>query len=74
MKTRINDLIESELMHRLGWTLLHSIWILALLGMLTVVAMILFRKKSPQARYACGYLGLILMAVAPLAMFAGSRG
>lgn len=70
MKARFNDLIESELMHRLGWTLLHSVWLLALLGMLAIVAMILLRKKSAQARCACRYLGLILMAVAPLAIFA----
>ena len=43
-------------MHRLGWTLLHSLWLLALLGILSIVAMILLKKKSAQTRYACGYL------------------
>ena len=59
-------------MHRLGWTLLHSIWILALLGIVTAAAIILLRKKSPQARYVYSYISLILMAVAPLVMFANS--
>ena len=69
MKTSFNELIESELMHRLGWTLIHSLWVLALLGILSIATMILLRKSSAQTRYLSGFLGLILMAIAPLAIF-----
>ena len=70
MNALFDELIESELLHRLGWTLLHSIWILALVGVLIIAVMILFRKQSAQTRYAVAYLGLLLMAMAPFGVFA----
>lgn len=66
------ELAESELIYRLGWALLHSLWLLALLGIVTMAALTILRRSSAQARYASSCIGLLLMAIAPLGLLAFS--
>ncbi|MCX5770906.1 MAG: carboxypeptidase regulatory-like domain-containing protein [Candidatus Hydrogenedentes bacterium] len=51
---------------RVGWGLLHFFWQGAGLTALLMVALLLMRKRSPQARYLACYGTLLAMAVAPL--------
>lgn len=50
---------------RLGWTLVHSVWQLAVLGVVGCVILALSRRASPNARYSVGVVTLITMAAAP---------
>lgn len=57
----LHSMLESPIVHRLGWVLLHSLW--EGTGVAAVLAVVLacLRRGSPQARYvaACGAMGLI---------------
>lgn len=53
-----------------GWTLLHSLWQLAALGVLTAAALAALRRAGPGVRYAVACAALALMAVTPLVTFA----
>ncbi len=60
------EFMESDSLLRLGWILIHSLWMLALLGAGTLFLMRLLKNRSAQARYSCGYLGLLLMFLTPV--------
>ena len=61
-------LLESDACVRLGWTLLHSLWQLAIIGALAATTIACLRWRT-HARYAVAYLALLLMAVAPVATY-----
>ena len=50
------------LIYRLGWTLVHTLWIGAAVAALFAVALVVLVRRSAQARYwaGCGALGLLL--------------
>jgi beta-lactamase regulating signal transducer with metallopeptidase domain len=58
----MNLLTEHPALQTLGWTLLHSLWQAALLGLLAWAGLWLLRTRSPGARYtlACGALALMV--------------
>ena len=60
--------LESDACVRLGWTLLHSLWQLAIIGALAATTMACLRSWT-HARYAVAYLALLFMAVAPVATY-----
>jgi beta-lactamase regulating signal transducer with metallopeptidase domain len=55
---------------RLGWTLVHSTWQLALIALVASLLDALFRRQSPRVRYACGVLCLFAMPVISAATWA----
>jgi beta-lactamase regulating signal transducer with metallopeptidase domain/protocatechuate 3,4-dioxygenase beta subunit len=61
--------LETALVERLGWCLVHSVWQGAAIGLVTAFVLRALRGKSAQARYltACG--ALAAMAIFPLATF-----
>lgn len=62
---------ESAMGLRLGWTLLHSLWQIALV--VGVVAFLLtLIRKSARVRYAVAYGALVLALLVPLATFIGT--
>jgi beta-lactamase regulating signal transducer with metallopeptidase domain len=64
--TILNDLIPDDLLYALGWTLVHSIWQLVVIGAMLWVMLKLFSQRSPAFKYtiALGALGLsFLVAV-----------
>ncbi|QDU07477.1 M56 family metallopeptidase [Gimesia aquarii] len=65
----INDLISTDLVWRLGWTLLHSVWQILLIGLLVAVGLLLVRK-STTARYWISCCGLVLLYVPLVVTFA----
>ena len=62
-----------ELVERLGWCLLHSVWQLAAVGVVAAIVLRGLRRNSAQARYlaACG--ALAAMAILPALTFASMR-
>ena len=56
-------------MQRWGWTLLDSLWQLAIIGLVTALVLQLLVRRTAAARYlvACG--GLAAMVLAPLATY-----
>jgi len=64
-----SSLSELELVHRLGWTLLHSTWLLSLLGLLVAAELRALRRSSANARYAVAMLGLLGAAVLPCVIY-----
>ncbi len=67
------DLIKtcqgSEAIHRLGWTLLHTLWLGAAVAVLFIAAMLILRRRSANARYLVGCIAMVLMIALPVAVF-----
>ncbi|MEM9261245.1 MAG: hypothetical protein AAGA62_16515, partial [Bacteroidota bacterium] len=61
----IEQLLSPELVHALGWTLVHTLWQAALFALLLGGLLILLRKYSAQARYvvAISLLGAFFITV-----------
>lgn len=59
-------LLDQPLAHRLGWTLLHSIWEGAIGAGIFVVVRLGSRRWSANARYLAACLMLALLVVAPV--------
>ncbi len=61
---------SEPLMKALGWTLIHSVWQLALIGVLLALVMIFLHRHSAQIRYQTALGAMTLMALASLFTFA----
>ncbi len=61
---------SSPLVQAVGWTLLHSLWQLAALGVLAAAALAALRRAAPGTRYAVACAALAVMCVTPLVTFA----
>ncbi len=59
----------SEAIHRLGWTLLHTLWLGAAVAVLFIAAMLILRRCSANARYLIGCIAMVLMIALPVAAF-----
>jgi len=55
--------------HRLGWTLLHSLWQLLAIALLLAICLAVLRRRSPHARYVASCLALAAMAAAAVITF-----
>ena len=58
----LQEIISEQLVHALGWTLIHSLWQGALIGLLIAVAMIFLQKHTARLRYFIYSMSLILFA------------
>lgn len=58
----INELLSSEPLERLGWTLLHSLWQGAVVAGLFGILLLLIPRSKTNARYVAGCLSLIAIA------------
>lgn len=61
--------IESKLVHDLGWTLIHSVWQIALVSMVLLTALKTLTKLSPETRYLLTVSALALSFALPLITF-----
>ena len=67
----VNGLINlSPAIEAIGWTLLHFVWLGALLGLVLAGFIGIWRQASPQIRYLAGCSALALMFLGALATFA----
>ena len=62
-------LIESELVWRLGWTLLHSLWEILLVGAVVFLALALMSRQSAKVRYWTACCGLASFYIPLIATF-----
>jgi beta-lactamase regulating signal transducer with metallopeptidase domain len=67
--TAIAGLIDLPIIRALAWALVHFVWQGALVGLLAVAALRLFRL-APPARYALGVMALAVMLAAPVVTLA----
>lgn len=58
------------LIHALGWTLIHSIWMAALVGAGYQLFAGPWRSQAPQRAYAVGLAGLLALSAGLMLMFA----
>jgi beta-lactamase regulating signal transducer with metallopeptidase domain len=65
--TALTHWLSPQMLHALGWALLHFLWQGAALATLAAVAMAICRNAS--ARYCVGVSALALMLAAPVATF-----
>lgn len=65
----ISEILQSDLVYRLGPALLHSLWQIAALGCILAALLSFLQRRSPNLRYlvACG--GMAAMFLLPLATF-----
>ena len=59
----INDLLSEQILHALGWTLVHSLWQGALVALITGFLLLGLKKQSAKIRYllAVGSLAAIFI-------------
>ena len=59
----LNDWISESLLYAMGWTLVHSLWQLVLIGAALWLLLKVFHKSSPRIKYdfALGSLGVSLL-------------
>jgi beta-lactamase regulating signal transducer with metallopeptidase domain len=67
--TMLNDLLPDPLVQRLGWTLLHSTWQVALVALLLALCLPLLRRRSPNARYVASCGAMLLAVLLPAGTF-----
>ena len=65
----IEGLLSLPVFERVGWTLLHSLWQLSLLGVLVAAGLLTLRRASANARYALALGALLAMAAWPAITF-----
>ena len=65
--TGLNSWLSPNVMHALGWALIHSLWQCAAVAALAALMMAFIRR--PSVRYLVGVGALALMLAAPLATF-----
>jgi beta-lactamase regulating signal transducer with metallopeptidase domain len=64
--TTIAAILNHPLVREVGWTLLHSLWQGALIGLVFVVLRVALRRRSANMRYLAGCACLVLLAAAPV--------
>jgi beta-lactamase regulating signal transducer with metallopeptidase domain len=58
-------LLDPEVVHRLGWALVHFVWQGAALAAVTALTLALLRRRSAALRYVVACTGLAAMLAAP---------
>lgn len=61
---------SSPLWMAAGWTMLHLVWAVALIGAMAAIARFALRSARPETRYAVALAALLLLVASPFAIFA----
>lgn len=61
--------IESEFACRLGWALVHSLWMGIVCAAVLMAGMVILRRRSANARYLCACAAMLLLLSASAAMY-----
>jgi beta-lactamase regulating signal transducer with metallopeptidase domain len=69
MTELLQSIQDSQAVYRLGWTLLHSLWLGACVAVAFSVVQVMLRRRSANARYVSGCVALVMMVVLPIAAF-----
>jgi beta-lactamase regulating signal transducer with metallopeptidase domain len=65
----LRNILSEGVVHKLGWTLLHSLWQGCIVVLLLVVCLRLLRKSSANLRYVISCLGLAVIVLLPVVTF-----
>src|SRR6185312_12816411 len=65
----LHELLESEVVQRLGWTILHSLWEGAAVAAVLAILLALLRKHRPEVRYLLSCGAMLALLIAPVATF-----
>ena len=68
----LQEIFSEQFIYSLGWTLVHSLWQGALIGLIIAVAMILLHKYTAKLRYFIYGTGLFVMAGIAVVTFISS--
>ena len=63
------DLLDQPLVHRLSWTLIHSLWQLIATALLAAGMLAALRRNSANTRYLAACAMLLVMLAMPIATF-----
>jgi beta-lactamase regulating signal transducer with metallopeptidase domain/protocatechuate 3,4-dioxygenase beta subunit len=66
---RLDRLMESPWLERIGWTLLHFLWQGALVALLLAAILASLRRSSARVRYLAGVAAVAVAGFLPLATF-----
>jgi hypothetical protein len=55
----LNNIVSEQVIHSLGWTIVHSLWQATLAAGLFFLLMLFLRKSSSRLRYYTGILTLL---------------
>ena len=69
MDNFITRFSSDEVVHAIGWTILHSIWQGFALALLLALVLLALRGSSPQWRYIAGLLTLFAMVLSTVTTF-----
>lgn len=61
--------LDSPLAHRIGWTLVHTVWQDLIIAILFAMALLSLRRAAPNARYLAASVALAAIAIAPVVTF-----
>ena len=64
---RLDSWLSADVMHALGWALIHSLW--QCLGVAALAAVLMAFSRRPSIRYLVATGALVLMLAAPVATF-----
>ncbi len=62
----LENILSQEIVHKLGWTLLHSVWQGGVVVLLLAVCLKILQKYSANLRYVISCLGLAVIVLLPV--------
>lgn len=65
----LENILSQDLVQKLGWTLLHSLWQGAVVVLLLAVCLRILHKSSANLRYVISCLGLAVIVLLPVVTF-----
>jgi len=65
----IHYFVNEHVINALGWTLIHSLWQIALIGLLLKISLIILKKRSAETRYLFSVVSLFSIVVISLITF-----
>ncbi|MCD4683532.1 MAG: M48 family metalloprotease [Bacteroidales bacterium] len=65
----VENMVNQDIFYALGWTLIHSIWQIAIIGLLLKLSLFLFKSKSPELRYWVSISAIILVVIISVKTF-----
>lgn len=68
----LQHVFSEQFIHSLGWTLVHSLWQGALIGLIIAVAMVMLHRYTARLRYFINSLGLFVVAALAVVTFFAS--
>ena len=63
------NFLISPLWTAAGWTMLHSLWIGMLIGLMSAIARRLLKPSRPELRYVVAVVCLVMLAFSPAVIF-----